>query len=67
MAVLYPAPDRISAIVVSFVGMPPNESGPKFLVTPVRRPKRPVSRAAREGVHTDAPAWKSVNLHNLPL
>ena len=33
--------------------------GPKLLVTPVRNPSLPVSNAAREGVQTLAPAWKS--------
>ena len=37
------------------------EATPKLCVTPVRRPRRPVSSAAREGVHTEAPVWKSVS------
>ena len=34
----------------------------KLPVTPVRSPRRPLIRDARDGVHTDAPACRSENL-----
>lgn len=64
--VRYPAGTSISAIVVSLSGSPPVDEGPKFDTTPVRSPSRPVSSAARLGVHTEAPAWKSVKRNPEP-
>ena len=62
MPVWYPAALKVSANVVSLRGRPPSDPREKFLTTPVRFPSLPVRRAARDGVQTDAPAWKSVNL-----
>ena len=47
-------------VAVQLRGRPKAEPGEKLCVTPVRSPSRPVSRLARDGVQTDAPAWKSV-------
>ena len=51
--------------MISCTGSPPRLAGPKLWTIPVRSPRRPVKSAARLGVHTDAPTWKSVN--RIPL
>ena len=48
-------------MVRSVVAIPWREYGPKLEQTPVRGHSRPVSSAALDGVHTEKPAWKSVN------
>jgi len=62
--VLYPAPRRTSARVVSFRGRPPTDVMAKLRVTPLRAPRRPVSSEARDGEQVDAAEWKSMNLEN---
>ena len=56
-----PAPNTGKFWVWPFFGSPARLDGPKLLTTPVRRPRRPVMRPARLGVHTLAATWKSVN------
>lgn len=63
-AVLYPAACSTSASVVSLRGRPPSELMAKLWVTPLRRPRRPVSREARDGEQVEAAEWKSTNLEN---
>jgi hypothetical protein len=54
--------DRMSAIVLSLSAMPWRDVGAKLSQTPVRGHSRPVRSAAREGVQTEKPTWKSVKL-----
>lgn len=63
-AVLYPAARSTSASVVSLRGRPPTELMAKLWVTPLRTPRRPVSREARDGEQVEAAEWKSTNLDN---
>lgn len=62
--VLYPTARRTSARVVSFRGRPPTDVTAKLWVTPLRTPRRPVSREARDGEQVEAAEWKSTNLGN---
>lgn len=48
--------------MVSLRGSPPTDPTAKLWVTPLRRPYRPVSKAALDGEQVDAGEWKSVNL-----